>query len=75
MIQLEVRDSLQNFSNAYVFSTQKDVTAALHMLFDFANYVEEHLKSGSLRLTVTSDKPLEAGKPFYEFCERKEKSV
>lgn len=73
MIQLSVTDSLQNFSNGYIFSTQKDVTAAIHMLLDFAYYGEEHLKTGALQFTVTSDKPPDTGKPFYEFYERKEK--
>ena len=75
MIQLRITDSLQNYKNEYVFSTQEDLTAAVHMLLDFACYGEEHLKSGALRLTVTSDKPLDTGKPFYEFLGRKEKSV
>ena len=75
MIQLRITDSLQNFSNVYVFSTQEDMIAAVHMLLDFACYGEEHLKSGSLRLELTSDIPLDTGNPFYEFYERKEKQV
>lgn len=75
MIQLRITDSLQNFNNEYVFSTQEDATAVVHMLLDFANYGEKHLKSGALRLELTSDIPLDTGKPFYEFYERKEKRV
>ena len=67
MIQLRITDSLQNFTNTYVFSTQEDVTAAIHMLFDFAGYSEENLKTGSLSVGIVSDKPLDTGKPFYEF--------
>jgi hypothetical protein len=67
MIRLSVSDTLQNYSNEYVFSTQEDVTAAIHMLFDFAGYSEENLKTGSLSVGIVSDKPLDTGKPFYEF--------
>lgn len=75
MIQLRITDSLQNYSNEYVFSTQEDLTAAVHILFDVAGYSEENLKTGSLSVEFISDKPLDTGKPFYEFYERKEKRV
>ena len=45
MIQLTVTDTLQNFTNGYVFQTQEDMTIALHMLLDFADYSEESVKN------------------------------
>ena len=74
MIQLTVTDTLQNFTNNYVFQTQEDMTTALHMLLDFANYSEESVKQEVLQLRVRSDKPLDTGKQFYHFKkERMEK--
>ncbi len=67
MIQFRITDSLQNFTNTYIFSTQEDVTAAIHMLFDFAGYGEENLKTSSLSMELISDDPLDTGKPFYQF--------
>ena len=67
MIQLSVSDTLQNYSNTYVFTSQDDMTAATRLLFDFSVYGEKHLKSGALELRVTSDVPLDTTKPFYEF--------
>ena len=71
MIQLTVTDMLQNFTNNYVFETQDDLAAAVNMLFDFAGYTEEHLKSGIVQLLVKSDKPLDTSKSYYYF--RKER--
>jgi hypothetical protein len=71
MIQLTVTDTLQNFTNNYVFETQDDLAAAVNMLFDFAGYTEEHLKSGTVKLLVKSDKPLDTSKSYYYF--RKER--
>lgn len=67
MIQLSVNDTLQNFSNTYVFSSQDDLTAAIHLLFDFIGYGEKHLQSGALQLQAVSDEPLDTMKPLYEF--------
>ena len=67
MIRLSVTNTLQNDSNTYVFSSQDDLTAAIHLLFDSTGYGEKHLKSGSLQLKVVSDEPLDTTKPFYEF--------
>ena len=75
MIQLTVTDTLQNFTNDYIFETQDDMVAALNLLLDFAHYTQEHLKSGALQLRASSDKPLDTGKPYYHFKrERKELS-
>ena len=74
MIQLTVTDTLQNFTNNYVFQTQRDMTSALHMLLDFADYNEESVKNEVLQLRVRSDEPLDTGKPYYQFKkERMEK--
>ena len=74
MIQLTVTDTLQNFTNDYVFETQGDMTTALHMLLDFADYSEKSIKNEVLQLQVRSDKPLDTGKPYYHFKkERMEK--
>ncbi len=74
MIQLTVTDTLQNFTNNYVFRTQEDMTSALHMLLDFADYSEESVKNEVLQLRVRSDEPLDTGKPYYQFKkERMEK--
>lgn len=67
MIRLSVTNSLQNYSNNYVFSSQDDMTAAINLLFDFTGYGEKHLESGSLQLRAESDMPLDTTKPFYEF--------
>lgn len=34
----KLSDTLQNFTNDYVFQTQEDMTTALHILLDFADY-------------------------------------
>ncbi len=74
MIQLTVTDTLQNFTNNYVFQTQRDMTTALHMLLDFAGYSEESIKNEVLQLRVRSDEPLDTGEPYYQFKkERMEK--
>lgn len=67
MIRLTVTNTLQNDSNTYAFSSQDDLTAAIHMLFDSTGYGEKHLESGALQLAVTSDAPLDTMKAFYEF--------
>ena len=67
MIQFSVNDTLQNYSNTYVFSSQDDLTAAIHLLFDFIGYGEKHLKNGALQLQAVSDVPLDTTKAFYEF--------
>ena len=67
MIQLTVTDSLQNFTNDYVFQTQEDMTTALHLLLDFADYSEESIKNKVLQLHVRSDKPLDNSKSYYHF--------
>ena len=67
MIKLTVSDSLQNFTNDYVFQTQEDMTTALHLLFDFADYSEESIKSKVLQLHIRSDKPLDTSKSYYHF--------
>lgn len=43
MIQLTVTDTLQNFTNDYIFETQDDMVAALNMLLDFADYTQESI--------------------------------
>lgn len=67
MIRLTVTNTLQNDSNTYVFSTQEDMSAAIHLLFDSTGYGEKHLKSGALQLAAASDEPLDTTKTFYEF--------
>ena len=75
MIQLTVTDTLQNFTNDYIFETQDDMAAALNMLFDFGSFTEEQLKTGAVQLVARSDKPLETGRSYYQFKkERKELS-
>ena len=75
MIQLTVTDTLQNFTNDYIFQTQDDMVAALSMLLDFADYSQESIKKEVLQLRVRSDKPLDTEKPYYHFRkERKELS-
>ena len=71
MIQLTVTDSLQNFTNDYVFRTQEDMTTALRLLFDFADYGEESIKSKVLQLHVRSDKPLDTSKSYYHFNQQR----
>ena len=61
VIQLTVTDTLQNFTNDYIFETQDDMIAALHMLFDFADYTNDSIQQEVLRLHVTSDSPLDIG--------------
>ena len=61
VIQLTVTDTLQNFTNDYIFETQDDMIAALHMLFDFADYTNDSIQQEALRLHVTSDSPLDIG--------------
>ena len=75
MIQLTVTDTLQNFTSDYIFETQNDMAAALNMLFDFASFTEEHLKSGAVQLIARSDEPLDTSKSYYHFKkERKNES-
>ena len=71
MIQLTVTESLQNFTNDYVFQTQEDMTTALHLLFDFACYSEESIKNKVLELHVRSDKPLDTSKSYYHFNQQR----
>ena len=67
MIQLTVTDTLQNFSNDYIFQTQDDMVTALSMLLDFADYSEESIKEEVLQLRVRSDEPLNTSKSYYHF--------
>ena len=67
MIQLTVTDTLQNFTNDYIFETQDDMVAALNMLLDFADYSQESIKRDVLQLRVKSDKPLDTSKSYYHF--------
>ena len=67
MIQLTVTDTLQNFTNDYVFQTQDDMVAAVSMLMDFADYSEESVKNQVLQLRVKSDTPLDTSKSYYHF--------
>ena len=75
MIQLTVTDTLQNFTNDYIFETQDDMVAALNMLLDLGNYSQESIKTEVLQLRVKSDKPLDTSRPYYHFKnERKDLS-
>ena len=67
MIQLTVTDTLQNFTNDYIFETQDDMVAALNMLLDFADYSQESIKKEVLQLSVESDEPLDTSRPYYHF--------
>ena len=67
MIQLTVTDTLQNFTNNYIFETQDDMVAALNMLLDFADYSQESIKKEVLQLRVKSDSPLDISRPYYHF--------
>ena len=67
MIQLTVTDTLQNFTNDYVFQTQDDMVSAVSMLMDFADYSEESVKSQVLQLQVRSTEPLDTSKSYYHF--------
>ena len=67
MIQLIVTDTLQNFTNDYIFQTQDDMVAAVSMLLDFADYSEESVKSQVLQLQVRSSEPLDTSKSYYHF--------
>ena len=67
MIQLTVTDTLQNFTNDYIFQTQDDMVAAVSMLLDFADYSEESVKSQVLQLQVRSTEPLDTSKSYYHF--------
>ncbi len=71
MIQLTVTDTLQNFTNDYVFKTQEDMITALHLLFDFTNYTEESLHRGVLQLEVKSDMPLDTRSVYYRFTKER----
>lgn len=75
MIQLTVTDTLQNFTNNYIFQTQEDMISALQMLLDFADYSEESIKNEVLQLRVRSDKPLDTGKPYYHFKKERMKKL
>ena len=74
MIQLTVTDTLQNFTNDYVFRTQDDMTTALRLLLDFADYSEESVRDEVLKLQVRSDEPLDTGKPYYHFKKERMKT-
>ena len=67
MIQLTVTDTLQNFTNDYIFETQDDMAAAVNMLLDLGNYNQESIISESLQLRVKSDTPLDTSRPYYHF--------
>ena len=67
MIQLTVTDTLQNFTNDYIFQTQDDMVAALNMLLDFADYSQESIKKEVLQLHVKSTEPLDTSKSYYHF--------
>ena len=67
MIQLTVTDTLQNFTNDYIFQTQDDMVSAVSMLMDFADYSEESVKSQVLQLQVRSTEPLDTSKSYYHF--------
>ena len=67
MIQLTVTDTLQNFTNDYIFQTQDDMVAAVSMLLDFADYSEESIKNQVLQLQVRSTEPLDTSKSYYHF--------
>ena len=67
MIQLTVTDTLQNFTNDYIFETQDDMVAALNMLLDFADYSQESIKKEVLQLYVKSTEPLDTSKSYYHF--------
>jgi hypothetical protein len=41
MIQLTVTDTLQNFTNDYIFVTQNDMVAAVNMLLELGGYSQE----------------------------------
>ncbi len=71
MIQLTVTDTLQNFTNDYLFETQDDMVMALNILFDFTDYNQKSLQDGVLLLQARSDRPLDTSKPYYHF--RKER--
>ena len=75
MIQVTVTDTLQNFTNNYVFQTQEDMTSALHMLLDFADYSEESINNEVLQLRVRSDKPLDTRKAHYRFSKERRDSL
>ena len=67
MIQLTVTDTLQNFTNDYIFQTQDDMVSAVSMLMDFADYSEESVKNQVLQLQVRSSEPLDTSKSYYHF--------
>ena len=75
LIQLTVTDTLQNYTNDYIFKTLKDMTTALHLLFDFTHYTEESLHRGVLQLDVKSDKPLDTRKVYYHFSKERRDSL
>ena len=67
MIQLTVTDTLQDFTNDYIFETQDDMIVAIQMLFDFTKYSKESLHDGVFRFQARSDTPLDTNKPYYYF--------
>ena len=71
MIQLTVTDTLQNFTNDYIFETQDDMVAALNMLLDFADYSQESIKTEVLQVRVKSDTPLDTSKSYYHFKKKR----
>ena len=73
MIQLTVTDTLQNFTNDYIFETQDDMVTALNMLLDFADYSQESIKREVLQLHVKSDEPLDTKRSYYHFRKERKK--
>ena len=71
MIQLTVTDTLQNFTNDYIFQTQDDMVAAVNMLLDLGGYTQESIKSESLQLRVKSYTPLDTSKSYYHFKKKR----
>ena len=67
MIQLTVTDTLQNFTNGYIFETQNDMVAAINLLLDLGGYTQESIKSEVLQLRVKSDTPLDTSRSYYHF--------
>ena len=67
MIQLTVTDTLQNYTNDYIFQTQDDMVAAVNLLLDLGGYTQESIKKEVLQLRVKSDTPLDTSKSYYHF--------
>ena len=75
LIQLTVTDTLQNYTNDYIFKMLEDMTTALHLLIDFTHYTEKSLHRGVLQLDVKSDKPLDTRKAYYRFSKERRDSL